>query len=106
MEIQISKINNTKIAGTITVDNTSDNKAKYENIYSIIWPLDKLVLNRIIKVKGRISWEKISIKGKNNINPTGEPYGSMWAIKDLNCLIKTQTIIGTQNSKESVRVWE
>jgi len=42
-------------------------------MYIMIWPHEKLVLNRIIKVKGRISWEKISTKGKNNIKPTGDP---------------------------------
>lgn len=54
-------------------DKIEDRRVKYLNIYIIIWPLDKLVLKRIIRVKGRISWEKISTKGKNNISPTGEP---------------------------------
>ena len=30
-----------------------------------------LVANRIVKVKGRIIWEKISTKGKKNIRETG-----------------------------------
>lgn len=75
-------------------------------MYSIICPLDKLVLKRIISVNGRIIWEKISTKGKKSIKPKGEPYGNMWAIKDLNWEIKTQTINGVQNNKEIVRVWE
>jgi len=54
-------------------DKKDERRVKYLNMYIIIWPLDKLVLNRIIKVKGRISWEKISTKGKNNIKPTGDP---------------------------------
>lgn len=48
-----------------------------------MWPLERLVLKRIIKVKGRINWEKISIIGKNNIKAVGAPYGSMWLIKFL-----------------------
>lgn len=73
MEIHNSKIN--KINKTISINGakTEDNKVKYENIYIIIWPLERLVLKRIIKVKGRISWEKISTKGKKSIKPDGEP---------------------------------
>ena len=55
-----------------------------------------MVLNRIIKVKGRISCEKTSTRGKKSINATGAPKGSMWAMKDLNCVIITQRIIGHQ----------
>lgn len=50
-----------------------ERSVKYENIYIIICPLAKLVLNRIISVKGRIICEKISTKGKNNIKATGDP---------------------------------
>jgi hypothetical protein len=39
----------------------------------MIWPAERLVLRRIIKVKGRISWEKISTKGRKNIRPAGLP---------------------------------
>ena len=42
-------------------------------MYIIIWPEERLVLRRIIKVKGRIICEKISTSGRNNIKPTGEP---------------------------------
>lgn len=38
-----------------------------------MWPAAKLVLKRIIRVNGRIIWENPSIKGNNNINPTGDP---------------------------------
>lgn len=75
-------------------------------MYIIIWPLARLVLNRIIKVKGRISCEKISTKGKNNINATGEPYGNICDMKPLKLVVKTQIIIGIQKSKEIVTVWE
>lgn len=51
----------------------ADNKVKYENMYIIMWPEDKFVLRRIINVKGRISCEKISTKGKKSIKPTGAP---------------------------------
>lgn len=54
-------------------DKNEDKRVKYENIYIIIWPEERLVLKRIIRVKGRISWEKASIKGNNSIRPTGEP---------------------------------
>ena len=104
--MQISNRNKTVIAGIITKDKVSDSRVKYENIYNIIWPLDRFVLKRIIRVKGRISWEKISTIGKNNIKATGDPYGNIWAINDLNWVENTQTIIGTQNNKERVNVCE
>lgn len=50
-----------------------ERRVKYENIYIIIWPLAKLVLNRIINVNGRIICEKISTRGKNSIKAIGEP---------------------------------
>lgn len=75
-------------------------------MYNIIWPLDKLVLSRIIRVNGRISWEKISTRGKNNIKAIGDPYGSIWDIKLLNWVKKTQSMIGTQNNMDKVKVWE
>lgn len=106
MEMQISNTYKTLIAGIIIKDNESDNKVKYENMYNIICPLDKFVLNRIIRVKGRISWEKISIRGSKSINPTGAPYGSMWDKNSLSWEKDTQIIIGTQKSKDKVRVSE
>ena len=69
-----------------------------------MWPEERFVLSRIIKVKGRISWEKISTKGKNNIKPTGEPYGSMWAKKSFSWVLDTQIIRGSQNNKLIVSV--
>lgn len=75
-------------------------------MYIIICPLAKLVLSRIIKVKGRIIWEKISTRGKNSIKATGDPYGSIWDIKPLKLVVNTHTIIGIQNNKEMVTVWE
>ena len=59
-------------------------KEKKENIYSIICPEDKFVLSRIIRVKGRIIWLKISIRGKINISPDGAPYGSICETNGLN----------------------
>lgn len=54
-------------------DKAEESKVKYLNMYIIMCPLDRLVLNRIIRVKGRISWEKISTKGRNSIRPIGDP---------------------------------
>lgn len=85
-------------------ERTDESKVKYENIYIIIWPEERLVLNRIINVRGRINWEKISTRGKNSIRPTGEPKGSMWAIKDLSWVKETQTINGSQNNRLTVKV--
>lgn len=53
--------------------NVNEDKEKKENIYSMICPEERLVLRRIIKVKGRIKWLKISIKGRISIKPTGDP---------------------------------
>ena len=38
-----------------------------------MWPADKFVAKRIVKVKGRISCENISITGKKNIRVDGVP---------------------------------
>ena len=65
----------------------------------IIWPAEILVANRIVKVKGRITWEKISTKGKNNIKAVGAPYGSIWDTIPLKLWYKPNPIIGTQNNK-------
>ena len=46
---------------------------KYENINIMMWPADKLVAKRIVKVRGRINCENTSTRGKNNINPVGAP---------------------------------
>ena len=54
-------------------DKAEESRVKYLNMYIIMCPLDRLVLNRIIRVKGRISWEKISTKGRNSIRPIGDP---------------------------------
>ena len=72
---------------------------KYENINIIIWPAERLVAKRIVRVKGRISWEKISTRGRNNINPVGAPYGNMWETKPLKSRYKPKPIIGTQNKR-------
>ena len=63
-----------------TVNTTYKNGAKaeesiekYENINIMMCPADRLVANRIVRVKGRITWEKISTRGKNNISPVGAP---------------------------------
>jgi hypothetical protein len=73
-------------------------------MYIIIWPEERLVLRRIIRVKGRISWEKISTRGRKSINPTGEPYGNMWDMNSFICVTETQIIKGTQNNKLTVKV--
>jgi hypothetical protein len=46
---------------------------KYENMNIIMWPAERLVPKRIVRVRGRIIWEKISTKGKNSIRPVGAP---------------------------------
>jgi hypothetical protein len=47
--------------------------AKYENMYIMIWPEDKFVLKRTIKVKGRIRLLKTSTNGKKIIKAVGVP---------------------------------
>lgn len=54
-------------------ESVEDNKVKYENMYIIMWPAERLVLNRTIRVIGRINWDTISTKGKKNIIPVGQP---------------------------------
>lgn len=54
-------------------ERTDESKVKYENIYIIIWPEERLVLNRTIRVKGRINWEKTSTNGRKSIKPEGQP---------------------------------
>lgn len=49
-------------------------------------------------------WEKISTKGRNNIKPTGEPYGNIWAKKSFSWVKDTQIIKGTQNKILMVKV--
>ena len=39
----------------------------------MICPAEMLVANRMVRVKGRIIWEKTSTKGKKNIKDTGAP---------------------------------
>ena len=39
----------------------------------IICPAERLVAKRIVRVSGRIIWEKISTKGRNSIRPDGAP---------------------------------
>ena len=73
-------------------------------MYIIIWPEDRLVLSRIIKVNGRISCEKISTRGKKSIKPTGDPKGSMWAKKAFNWVIDTQIIKGIQKRRLTEKV--
>lgn len=46
---------------------------KYENINIIICPAERLVAKRIVRVRGRISWEKISTRGRKSISPDGAP---------------------------------
>jgi len=48
---------------------------KKENIYSIICPDERLVLSRIISVKGRIMCLKPSMRGSSTANPIGLPNG-------------------------------
>lgn len=50
-----------------------DNIEKYENMNIIICPAEIFVAKRIVRVNGRINWEKISTKGKNNIKAVGAP---------------------------------
>lgn len=50
-----------------------DNIEKYENINIIICPAEIFVAKRIVRVNGRINWEKISTKGKNSIKAVGAP---------------------------------
>ncbi len=38
-----------------------------------MWPAEILVAKRIVRVKGRINWEKISTRGKNSIRAVGAP---------------------------------
>jgi len=65
-----------------------------------------LVANRIVNVNGRIIWEKISTKGKNNINPVGAPYGSMCDTIPLKLWYKPNPMIGIQNSKALNKTYE
>jgi len=62
-------------------------------------PAAKFVLNRTINVKGRISWEINSTKGRKNISPTGLPKGNKWE-KNLYLLVTSALIIiGSQKKK-------
>lgn len=47
--------------------------AKKENMYNIICPEERLVLIRIIRVRGRIIWLNPSIKGSKIDKPIGLP---------------------------------
>lgn len=79
--------------------NAEESIEKYENINIIICPAEILVANRIVNVNGRIIWEKISTKGKNNIKPVGAPYGNIWETIPLKLWYKPNPIIGIQNNK-------
>lgn len=67
-------------------------------MYIIIWPEERFVLNRIIKVNGRIIWEKISIRGKNSISPIGDPYGNICEKNPRKSEKQTQNKRGIQKS--------
>jgi len=68
-------------------------------------PAAKFVLNRTITVKGRISWEINSTKGRKNISPTGLPKGNKWE-KNLYLLVTSALIIiGSQKKKTSTKRW-
>lgn len=69
-----------------------------------MWPDDRLVLRRTIKVKGRIIWLKISTKGKNNIKAAGEPYGSIWDTNPRNCVLRIEIIKETHKDRETEQV--
>jgi len=47
-------------------------------------PEDKLVLRRIIRVKGRIRWLNPSIKGSKIDKPIGLPNGKRWETQLFN----------------------
>ena len=73
-------------------------------MYIMMWPEERFVLSRIIRVKGRISWEKISTRGKKIISAVGAPKGNICATKDFIWVLKTQRIIGAQNKSLILKV--
>lgn len=79
-EIIISKVIKAKRTKVKVKVNRLEETLKKENINIMIWPEDKFVLSRIIKVNGRMMWLNTSTNGRKSIKAEGDPKGSIWAI--------------------------
>ena len=87
----------------VKVKEKEDSEKKL-NMYIIIWPEDKLVLNRTMRVKGRMIWLKISTRGKKSIRPDGAPNGSICARKSKAWVLKITTIKDNHKATEAEHV--
>ena len=54
----------------------------------IMCPADKFVAKRMVNVNGRIIWEKISTRGRRNINLVGVPKGTKWEKNKVKLVVK------------------
>lgn len=65
-----------------------------------MWPAERLVLNRIIRVSGRIIWLNNSINGRRIAKNMGAPKGSKWATNDFSWVDRITNIKDTHNTRD------